>query len=131
MVERVAHCAPFRSAESERPTPFERLAFDNSCEQLSGYESQGTRHPSTVDEAEARTTASAAHPGHERNHEHDDEQGQDHDYPFEWAEAFRIGLVALAAAAAWFQAWELFAAVNLGVLGLAQGCNGYPCPEPR
>jgi heavy metal translocating P-type ATPase len=86
---------------------------------------QDIRHPNAVDEANACTTAPAALPGHARHHDHDDEHGQDHDHPFESADAFRIGLVALGAAAVWVRVWEPFPAVSLiGVLGLAIG--GWP-----
>ncbi|MFX4535820.1 hypothetical protein ABTA57_19860, partial [Acinetobacter baumannii] len=48
-----------------------------------------------------------------------------HDHPFEWPEAARIAIVAVAAAAVWFRVWEPFPAVSvIGVVGLLIG--GWP-----
>jgi len=83
-----------------------------------------------ADAADARTIAPAAgsdvasldRDRHDHDH-HDDHH--DHDHPFEWPEAVRIVLVALAAAAVWFGLWEPFPRVSvIGVVGLAIG--GWP-----
>jgi heavy metal translocating P-type ATPase len=75
-----------------------------------------------------RTTAPGAHvgPRHEaaaehHDHDHDDE----HEHEFSWTEGVRIALVALAAAAVWFQVWEPLRSVSvIGVFGLVLG--GWP-----
>ncbi|WP_136620794.1 MULTISPECIES: heavy metal translocating P-type ATPase [Mesorhizobium] len=93
--------------------------------------SQDTTHRQTlVDSAEARGIAPTAAPRrndhdlHEHDHE-DHEHGHDHDHPFEWAEAVRIAVVAITAAAVWFGVWEPFPAVSvIGVVGLLIG--GWP-----
>src|SRR5487761_1471307 len=73
-------------------------------------------HPTRADELEARTTAPAA-----GDHGHEDE----HEHGFEWQEAARIAVVALAAAAVWYRLWEPFQQVNvIGVLGVLIG--GWP-----
>lgn len=73
-----------------------------------------------VGAAMARTTAPAAHKAHD--HDHDD---HDHAHAFEWPEAVRIALVALAAAAVWFHLWEPWTRVSvIGVAGLLIG--GWP-----
>jgi len=57
----------------------------------------------------------------------DEAREQDHgeEHTFEWPEAIRIALVALAAAALWFRLWEPFASISLiGVLGVVVG--GWP-----
>lgn len=66
------------------------------------------------------------HDHHEHDHHHDDDDhGHDHDHPFEWLEAARIALVAIAAAAVWFRVWEPFPAISvIGVVGLLIG--GWP-----
>ena len=93
---------------------------------------------SLADQAEARTTvpaalnharhASTTNDHHDHGHDdhgHDHEDGHDHEHPFEWQEALRIGLVALAAGLVWFRVWEPFAAVSvIGVAGLLIG--GWP-----
>ena len=64
---------------------------------------------------------------HEHEHEHDDEHDHDdeHEHAFEWPEAARIVVVALAAAAVWFRLWEPLRSVSLiGIAGLAIG--GWP-----
>jgi len=77
-----------------------------------------------MDEAAKRTTASGAlidgNGAHaESDHEHEHEHG------FEWVEALRIALVAVAAAAVWFRLWEPFRPVSVvGVIGLIVG--GWP-----
>src|SRR4029077_214206 len=72
-----------------------------------------------ADEAQARTTEAAAEANAHHGH------GDDHDRAFEWAEALRIGFVALAAALVWFRVWEPFAVVSvIGVAGLLIG--GWP-----
>ncbi len=73
---------------------------------------------SLADEASERTTAPAAH-ADQHDHDHD-EHG--HQHPFEWQEALRIALAAMAAAAVWFQVWEPYPRVSLiGIAGLAIG----------
>src|SRR5215472_12109436 len=58
-------------------------------------------------------------------HVHDDQDHQDHEHAFEWAEMLRIGLVAVAAACVWLRLWEPFGPVSvIGVVGLAIG--GWP-----
>jgi P-type Cu+ transporter len=86
-----------------------------------------TRH----EQAEARTIAPGAvsqvahRPQHASSHEDEHEHDHDHDHAFEWPEAARIGIVALAAAAVWFRVWEPYPAISvIGVLGLAIG--GWP-----
>ena len=89
--------------------------------------------PTLADQAEARTTApealhSHSHAGdeHQHNHDHDhEEDGHDHEHAFDWQEALRIGVVALAAVAVWFRVWEPLPAVSIiGFLGLLIG--GWP-----
>jgi Cu+-exporting ATPase len=73
-------------------------------------------HPAMADGAEARTTAPALD---DRDHEHEEE------HHFEWQEAVRIAVVALAAIAVWFHLWEPFPQVSaIGVLGVLIG--GWP-----
>ena len=75
-------------------------------------------------QAAHRTVAPAAH---EHGHDHDD-HNHDHDgheHAFDAVEALRIGAVALAAIAVWFQWWEPWARVSvIGLAGLAMG--GWP-----
>ncbi len=77
------------------------------------------RNPhSLAGEAHLRSAAAAA-----GEQEPDDEH--DHAHAFEWLEAARIGLVALAATAVWFRVWEPIPSVSLiGVIGLLVG--GWP-----
>ncbi len=85
---------------------------------------ENTVHRRTmIEAAEARTIARAAEPhDHDRDH-HDQEH--DHDHSFEWPEALRVGLVAIAAAVVWFRVWEPFPAISIiGVVGLLIG--GWP-----
>ncbi len=78
---------------------------------------RGNPH-SLAGEAHLRSAAAAA-----GEQEPDDEH--DHAHAFEWLEAARIGLVALAAAAVWFRVWEPIPSVSLiGVIGLLVG--GWP-----
>ncbi|MDE2179190.1 MAG: cation-translocating P-type ATPase, partial [Xanthomonadaceae bacterium] len=72
-------------------------------------------------QAAHRTIAPAAH-----EHEHDHDHGHDdHEHAFDAAEALRIGAVALAAIAVWFQWWEPWPRVSvIGIAGLAIG--GWP-----
>ena len=75
-----------------------------------------------VDAAEPRTAAEPDHHDHE-HHDHDEEHH--HEHSFEWPEALRIALVAIAAAAVWFRVWEPFPAISvIGVVGLLIG--GWP-----
>lgn len=61
---------------------------------------------------------------HHENHDHDHDH-HDHEYPFDWNEALRICLVAVAAVAVWFKWWEPYPAVSvIGVIGLVIG--GWP-----
>ena len=98
-----------------------------------------SRNSATLaEQAEARTTAPAAlndaprasttHDHHDHGHDdhgHDHEDGHDHEHPFEWQEALRIGFVALAAGLVWFRVWEPLAVVSvIGVVGLLIG--GWP-----
>lgn len=83
--------------------------------------------PVLADQAMNRTVVPAAHDhDHDHHHhDHDGEHGHDHDHPFEWPEAVRIALVAIAAAAVWFRVWEPFPMVSvIGVVGLLIG--GWP-----
>lgn len=72
------------------------------------------------------------HVDHHGHHHHDDHHGHDHhghhhdhDHPFEWPEAVRIAVVAVAAIAVWFAVWEPIEALSvIGVVGLAVG--GWP-----
>lgn len=86
-----------------------------------------------ADEVRAHATAVRDEDGHPHHDQaghgryHEDEQGPEHGHghPLEWREMARIGLVAFAAAAVWFQIWEPFPAVSLiGVGGLLVG--GWP-----
>ena len=86
-----------------------------------------------ADQAQSRTTVPASeheHPddGHnhdDHHHHHDDDHGHDHAHALDWIEGGRIALVALAAAAVWFQIWEPVSAVSvIGILGLLIG--GWP-----
>jgi heavy metal translocating P-type ATPase len=90
--------------------------------------------PSTLaEQASVRTTAPAvldqgegpAHDHHGHDHDDDHEEGHDHSHGFDWLEAARIALVALAAVAVWFKLWEPFSSVSLiGIAGLVVG--GWP-----
>ena len=93
---------------------------------------QGDRS-TLAEQASVRTTAPAvldqregtAHDHHGHDHDDDHEEGHDHSHGFDWAEAARIALVALAAVAVWFKLWEPFSAVSvIGVVGLVVG--GWP-----
>ena len=87
--------------------------------------------PSTLaEQASVRTTAPAAldqregpaHDHHGHDHDDDHEEGLDHTHGFDWLEAARIALVALAAVAVWFKLWEPFSSVSLiGIAGLVVG----------
>ena len=81
---------------------------------------QDTAHHRTLTYvAEARTVAPAVSRDHD--HHHDDDE-HDHDHPFEWSEAARIALVAIAAAIVWFRIGEPLRAVSvIGVVGLLIG----------
>jgi heavy metal translocating P-type ATPase len=88
---------------------------------------QDSRHPALHEQAEERTTAPDAvrEAAHGLNDAHDHEHDHDQEHAFEWPEAVRIGLVALAAAAVWFRVWEPYPAISvIGILGLAVG--GWP-----
>jgi heavy metal translocating P-type ATPase len=84
-----------------------------------------------AEQASARTTASGgmeeAVGAARDHHDHDDDHGEGNDYSqgFDWLEAARIALVALAAVAVWFKFWEPVTAVSLiGIAGLVVG--GWP-----
>lgn len=82
--------------------------------------------PGLADQAWTRTVAPAAYgqADHRPNEPVDDDR-HEHEHAFEWPEMLRIVLVALAAAAVWFQWWEPLPAVSIiGVAGLAVG--GWP-----
>jgi heavy metal translocating P-type ATPase len=88
---------------------------------------QDSRHPALHEQAEERTTAldAVSEAAHGLNDAHDHEHDHDQEHAFEWPEAVRIGLVALAAAAVWFRVWEPYLAISvIGILGLAVG--GWP-----
>ena len=75
-----------------------------------------------MDEAAKRTTAPAA--PIDANDAHAETE-HEHEHGFEWPEALRIALVAVAAGAVWFRLWEPFRAVSvIGVIGLIVG--GWP-----
>lgn len=77
------------------------------------------------EQAAERTTVPAAH-GHDHPHGHGGEQDHHgHEHSFDVAEPLRIGAVALAAIAVWFQWWEPWTKVSIvGVAGLLIG--GWP-----
>lgn len=81
-----------------------------------------------AEQAQNRTTAPAAdhapekHDGHGHDHDHDDDHHHDHEHALDWIEGGRIAVVALSAAAVWFQVWEPFPFVSvIGVIGLLIG----------
>jgi heavy metal translocating P-type ATPase len=60
-----------------------------------------------------------------RHATNDESAGHDHEHVLEWQDVLRIALVAIAAAAVWFRAWEPLQAVSIiGVAGLLIG--GWP-----
>src|ERR1700676_3212024 len=68
---------------------------------------------------------SPPHDHHGHDHDDDHGEGNDHSHGFDWAEASRIAIVALAAVAGWFKLWEPFTAVSvIGITGLLVG--GWP-----
>ena len=77
------------------------------------------RPPVATNDANAATPAGAAGDDVHDEHEHDPH------HAFEWPEALRITLVALAAAGVWFRIWEPFLHISVvGVIGLVIG--GWP-----
>jgi heavy metal translocating P-type ATPase len=77
------------------------------------------RPPAATNDANSATATGAAGDDVHDEHEHDPH------YAFEWPEALRIALVALAAAAVWFRIWEPFLHISVvGVVGLVIG--GWP-----
>ena len=85
---------------------------------------QGASAPDLAQQAFERTTVPAAHGG-SLEESHHEEQEEGHEHALEWPEMLRIVLVAVAAAAVWFQLWEPFARVSvIGVVGLLVG--GWP-----
>ncbi len=87
---------------------------------------QHTTHHRTLTEIADAPSANGRNDDHGRNlHHGEDEHEHDHDHPFEWPEAARIALVAIAAATVWFRVWEPFPAISvIGVVGLLIG--GWP-----
>src|ERR1700720_2762049 len=86
-----------------------------------------------AEQANVRTTApgvldQTVRPLHDHyGHDHDDDHAadDDHSHGFDWTEAVRIAIVALAAVAVWFKLWEPFTAVSVvGIAGLLVG--GWP-----
>src|SRR6516165_5952081 len=86
----------------------------------------GAPAPDLAQQAFERTTVPAAHGGSlEQSHAEDAEHDAGLEHAFEWPEMVRIALVAVAAAAVWFQVWEPFPRVSvIGVVGLLIG--GWP-----
>jgi Cd2+/Zn2+-exporting ATPase/Cu+-exporting ATPase len=86
----------------------------------------GASAPDLAEQAFERTTVPAAHEGSlDQSHSEDAEHDAGHEHAFEWPEMVRIALVAVAAAAVWFQVWEPFPRVSvIGVVGLLIG--GWP-----
>lgn len=81
-------------------------------------------HEVTPDAATRSAAERDAHHTHSHD-DHDHAEHDDHAHAFEWPEALRIGLVALAAALVWFRLWEPVAALSvIGVSGLLIG--GWP-----
>jgi heavy metal translocating P-type ATPase len=77
------------------------------------------RPPVAMNDANSASPAGAAGDDVHDEHEHDPH------HAFEWPEALRIALVALAAAAVWFGIWEPLSHISIiGVLGLVIG--GWP-----
>src|ERR1039457_2435117 len=77
------------------------------------------RPPVATNDANSATLTGAAGDDVHDEHEHDPH------YAFEWPEALRIALVALAAAAVWFRIWEPFLHISVvGVIGVLVG--GWP-----
>ncbi|MGV8932227.1 MAG: heavy metal translocating P-type ATPase [Luteimonas sp.] len=76
-------------------------------------------HPSDLaDQAQERTAVPAAR-------EIDDAHDHGHEHALEWTEMVRIGVVAVAGAAVWFQLWEPLPYLSvIGVVGLLIG--GWP-----
>jgi heavy metal translocating P-type ATPase len=84
------------------------------------HEAQESR--ACADTVRANTIAPADGVRHATN---DESAGHDHEHVLEWQDVLRIALVAIAAAAVWFRAWEPLQAVSIiGVAGLLIG--GWP-----
>jgi Cd2+/Zn2+-exporting ATPase/Cu+-exporting ATPase len=89
---------------------------------------QDSPQPVLHQEAEGRTLQldSVRQPDRGLHHaqDHEDHHDHDHEHAFEWFEAVRIGIVAVAAAAVWFR-WEPYSGVSvIGIVSLAIG--GWP-----
>lgn len=89
------------------------------------------RDATLVDQAQNRTIAPAAeqahgkHADHDHDHDHDQHHHHEHEHALDWIEGGRIAVVALSAAAVWFQIWEPFTFASvIGVIGLLIG--GWP-----
>ena len=85
-----------------------------------------TQASALADPADARPIGRAANGEDHRQLDHDhDDHGHDPDHRFDWIEGGRIALVAIAAAAVWFQLWEPVAFFSvIGAAGLLVG--GWP-----
>jgi heavy metal translocating P-type ATPase len=90
---------------------------------------QDTTHRGTA-AAIAGPRPSSVHDNDDHDHsfhqnEHDHEHGHDQAHAFEWPEAARIAVVAIAAAAVWFRVWEPLQTISaIGVICLLIG--GWP-----
>ena len=63
--------------------------------------------------------------GHVQDHRHDHDDHDDHDHSLEWVELVRIGLMAVAVVASWFELWKSFASFDVIALA-ATLIGGYP-----
>jgi heavy metal translocating P-type ATPase len=85
---------------------------------------QDSPQPTLHQEAEERTLPLDSVRQADQGLHHAQDHEDDHEHAFEWFEAVRIGIVALASAAVWFR-WEPHSGVSvIGILSLAIG--GWP-----
>jgi cation transport ATPase len=85
---------------------------------------QDSPQPTLHQEAEERTLPLDSVRQADQGLHHAQDHEDDHEHAFEWFEAVRIGIVALASAAVWFR-WEPYSGVSvIGILSLAIG--GWP-----